>query len=91
VATPPYKSIPVEPPQWLRHDREVLRFQAYFKEPVHDNPNENFRVRRLVILHHLDDNTTFVNEPKVENSGIIQGVFIKRHVIPKEDGSPYTW
>lgn len=75
----------------MKHDREVLRFYAYFKEAVHDNPSENFRVRKLVITHHLDDETTYVNEPKVENSGINQGVFIKRHKIPKPDGSLYTW
>jgi len=55
VATPPYKSIPAEPPVWVKHDRQVLRFMAYFKEHVHDNPTENFRVRKLVIMHHLDD------------------------------------
>ena len=91
VATPPYKSIPAEPPVWVKHDRQVLRFMAYFKEHVHDNPTENFRVRKLVIMHHLDDQTTYVNEPKVENAGINQGPFMKRHVIPKEDGSPFMW
>jgi hypothetical protein len=91
VVTPPYKSIPAEPPAWVRHDREVLRFYAYFKEAVHDNPSENFRVRKLVVMFHLDDGTTFVNEPKVENSGINQGVFLKRHAVPKPDGSPYSW
>lgn len=41
-------------------------------------------------MHHLDDQTTYVNEPRVENSGINQGPFMKRHKIPKPDGTPFT-
>ena len=88
--TPKNKAIPREPPAWLKFDRQVLRFYAYFQEAVHENPSEQFRVRKCVIQHFLEDETTYVFEPKIENSGIPQGVFIKRHRIPLGD-SHYKW
>lgn len=48
-------------------------------------------MRKCVINHYLDDDTTYISEPRVENSGIPQGVFVKKHRIPKGDGSHYTW
>ena len=45
-----------------------------------------------MILYHLDDDTIFINEPRVENSGLWQGQFVKRHTIPKPDGTGnYHW
>jgi hypothetical protein len=69
-------------PAWLKHDRQVLRFFAYFQEPVHENPKENFRVRHCVIYFYLEDGTMMVSEPKIENAGLPQGTFVKRHRIP---------
>lgn len=63
---------------WLKFDRMVLRFEAYFQEHVVEMPNENFRIRRCLIYYYLTDNTIHVNEPKIENSGIPQGIFIRR-------------
>ncbi len=58
-----------------------------------ESPNENFRVRKCVINYFLEDDTIFISEPKVENSGIPQSVFLKRHKVPRENGEPgtYTW
>ena len=57
-----------------------------------EDPNENFRVRKCVINYFLEDDTLYIHEPKIENSGIPQGVFLKRHQVPKPDGSGlYTW
>lgn len=72
-----------DPPAWLKHDRQVLRFFAYFQEPVHENPNENYRIRHCIIYFYLEDGTMQITEPKVENSGVAQGAFVKRHRIPK--------
>ena len=88
--TPKNYAIPRIPPVWLKYDRHVLRFYAYFQEAVNENPNENFRVRKCVIMHHLDDETSYVTEPRVENSGIPQGVFIKKHKVLK-DGGHLVW
>jgi EF-hand domain-containing protein 1 len=35
-------SIPRIAPQWLKYDRQVLRFFGYFQESVIENKNENF-------------------------------------------------
>jgi len=78
-------SRPGNAPAWLKHDRQVLRFFAYFQEPVHENPNENLRVRLCHILYYLEDGTMQVCEPKVVNSGIPQGVLIKRHRLPRPE------
>jgi hypothetical protein len=52
---------------------------------VHESANENFRVRNVRVLYYLEDDSMQVSEPKEENSGIPQGVFIKRHRVPKPD------
>jgi hypothetical protein len=70
-------------PAWVAYDRKVLRFYAYFKEAVFCSAMENYRVRKTVIYYYLEDHSIHVAEPKQENSGIPQGVFIKRHRIPK--------
>lgn len=75
---------PAIQPAWLKHDRQVLRFNAYFQEPVHENPKETYRIRPCTILLHLEDGTIMVSESKTENSGITQGTFVKRHRIPKQ-------
>jgi len=74
---------PAIAPAWLKHDRQVLRFSGYFQEAVHESPKENFRVRQCVVYYYLEDATMMVTEPKVENSGIPQGTFVKRHRIPR--------
>ena len=62
-------------------------FEGFFKEPVHESAAENFRVRNVRVLYYLEDDSMQVSEPKEENSGIPQGVFIKRHRIPKPDAA----
>ncbi len=71
-------------PFFVEKDRKVLRVYAYFKEAVVESANEEFRVRKCVILYYLVDGTLQVEEPRIPNSGIPQGVFIKRHRVVKE-------
>jgi hypothetical protein len=84
-------AIPQIAPQWLKHDRQALRFQGYFQEPVVENRDENYRIRNCTFLYYLEDDSMYITEPKVENSGIPQGVFLKRHRFEKPDGSLYHW
>ena len=74
--------VPRIQPPWLKYDRMVLRFEAYFQEHVVETPAENFRVRRCLIYYYLNDDTIHVNEPKIENSGIPQGIYVRRQLIP---------
>ena len=65
-------------PQWIKYDKNVLRFEGYFDEHVTESAYENWRVRPCTILYYLEDDTVHVIENKYENSGIPQGNFIKR-------------
>lgn len=79
---------PREQPAWLKHNRQVLRFEAFFQEKVEESALENFRYRHCVIMYYLEDGTLQISEPRIENSGVPQGAFIKRHVVPLPDGRP---
>lgn len=69
-------------PNFIANDKKVLRFGGYFLEAVHESNYENYRVRKCEVMYYLEDNTIQITEPKIENSGILQGNFVKRHRIP---------
>ena len=52
---------------------QVLKFNAYYKQTVHESQNEFFRVRPVDIYYYLEDDSIAVIEPHVENSGMPQG------------------
>mmetsp|Transcript_94051 Transcript_94051/g.166575 ORF Transcript_94051/g.166575 Transcript_94051/m.166575 type:complete len:635 (-) Transcript_94051:73-1977(-) len=76
-------------PAWLKHDKQVLRFYAFFQEAVSERVDENSRYRQCVITYAMEDGSVMITEPRVENSGIPQGQFLKRHRVPKADGSGF--
>jgi hypothetical protein len=79
-------------PGHLAFDKKVLKFDAYFKEAVHESPNEYYRVRPVEIYYYLEDDSIAVVEPVVENSGMPQGKLIKRQRLPKNDqGGTWHW
>ncbi|XP_024147728.1 EF-hand domain-containing protein 1 [Oryzias melastigma] len=79
-------------PAYVVLDKKVLRFNAFFKEEVLFSSSEEYRVRPVIICYHLEDDTMEVVEPKVENSGLDQGIRLTRHKIPKNDqGQCYLW
>lgn len=84
-------AIPKLAPKWLKHDRQALKFDLYFQEPVIESRDENFRVRKCTMFYYLEDDSMYITEPKIENSGIPQGVFLKRHKFEKPDGGHYHW
>jgi hypothetical protein len=45
------------------------------------------------MYYYLDDDTMHIIEKRVENSGIPQGVFLKRHKVPKPSNptESFTW
>jgi len=51
-------------------DKHVLRFYGYFKESTVETPLETYRIRKLIILFYLEDNSIHIIEPKQMNSGI---------------------
>lgn len=61
-------------------------------EAILYSPEEQYRVRPVVIYYYLEDDSICIIEPTVENSGIPQGKRIKRHQLPKnERGEHYHW
>jgi hypothetical protein len=77
-------------PDWVKLDKQVLRFNGYFKESVVELRNEHSRVRRLIIYYYLVDDTISINEEKEQNSGIAQGIFLKRGRVKKDENSFYN-
>jgi len=76
-------------PAWLKHDKQVLRFNGYFQEMVVERSDEQSRIRHVTLMYHMEDGTIRVSEPRVENSGIPQGSLLKRHRIPRPDGQGF--
>lgn len=70
-------------PAWVAFDRQVLCFDAYFQEAVHEKREEQYRIRQCKIYFYLEDDSIQVIEPRLKNSGIPQGTLIRRHRIPK--------
>uniref|UniRef100_A0A8C3U5H7 EF-hand domain containing 1 n=1 Tax=Catharus ustulatus TaxID=91951 RepID=A0A8C3U5H7_CATUS len=57
----------------------VLKFDAYFMEEVAMSPAENYRIRQVGLYYYLEDDSMCIIEPKVKNSGLLQGKLMKRH------------
>ncbi|NXG11865.1 EFHC1 protein, partial [Sakesphorus luctuosus] len=79
-------------PSYVAFDKQVLKFDAYFKEEVHTSAEEHYRIRQVGIYYYLEDDSMCVIEPVVKNSGLIQGKLMRRHRVPKNDqGDYYHW
>jgi len=63
-----------------------LRFYGFFKEAVVESNLENFRIRNVIILYYLEDDSCDIIEPRQDNSGIPQGQLIRRHRFPSPGG-----
>ena len=68
----------------------MLRFFGYFKEHVVESALENHRIRKVVICYYLEDSSIEIKEPKQSNSGTPQGQFLKRQVVNRHDGIPFS-
>jgi len=53
---------------------KVLKFKGWYKESIPEMPFEKYRIRYVDILYFLEDNSMIIIEPKVENSGLSQGI-----------------
>lgn len=83
-------TLPPQVPHDILTEKEVLRVMAFTKENVPESPVEATRVRKVEILLYTTDSTMEIKEPKLDNSGLPQGLFLKRHKIVKrtnEDGT----
>ncbi|XP_075960506.1 EF-hand domain-containing family member C2 [Anarhichas minor] len=69
-------------PSWVAFDKQVLCFEAFFQEAVPEAQHETYRIRKCKIYFHLEDDTVQVVEPEYKNSGIPQGILIRRQRVP---------
>lgn len=70
-------------PSYVALDGKVLRFDAFLKEDTPEIPAEGYRIRKFQIFYFLVDDSIRVSEMRVENSGLAQGTFLKRHRCPR--------
>lgn len=64
-------------------NKATLQFTGYFEEPVEQSRLETRRTRHLDIRLYLEDNSLEIIEPKQRNSGMVQGIFLKRKCLHK--------
>jgi len=69
-------------------DETVLRFLGYSIEQVLESPDETQRVRKLSLVFHCADETLLLREAAQINSGMTQGVVLKRQRVPTQFTDP---
>jgi hypothetical protein len=74
-----------EPPVY----NPVLRFFAYFRETVTESNEEDQRVRYVRIHVFLEDDTVMIEEYRVRNSGMEQGLLLRRMRALNAKAHPY--
>ncbi|XP_033239499.1 EF-hand domain-containing family member C2-like [Drosophila pseudoobscura] len=78
----PPRSGPRMPP-WLAYDKKVLCFSAYFKQTLQEVYHAPYLIRKVKIYFYLEDGTLEIYEPRVDNSGIVQGCVVHRQRVQK--------
>ncbi|XP_046966018.1 EF-hand domain-containing family member C2-like [Vanessa cardui] len=68
-------------PTWIMYDKNILRFQAFFQQTLHEMRSGAHILRKVEIFFFLEDGTIKVIEPKTDNSGLSQGTLIRRQRI----------
>eukprot|EP00286_Rhodomonas_abbreviata_P009235 CAMPEP_0181324586 /NCGR_PEP_ID=MMETSP1101-20121128/20444_1 /TAXON_ID=46948 /ORGANISM="Rhodomonas abbreviata, Strain Caron Lab Isolate" /LENGTH=645 /DNA_ID=CAMNT_0023432783 /DNA_START=141 /DNA_END=2078 /DNA_ORIENTATION=+ len=74
-------------PSFVGLDGKVLRFFAQMTDNVPEARSDSFRDRQFTILYFLVDDSIQVIEQRKHNSGYMQGVFMKRHKVPRAGGA----
>jgi hypothetical protein len=80
-----------EPPRWATEEHEAtLSFGGYFREAADASASDTPpRIRVCTLTYHVGDGTALVYERPQVNSGIPQGVLLKRHRIRKPTGAGF--
>ncbi|XP_033227774.1 EF-hand domain-containing family member C2-like [Belonocnema kinseyi] len=68
-------------PPWLAFDGQRLMFKGYFQETVHERWKSSLQIRTVNISFFLEDGTMKISEPVTDNSGIEQGLIVRRQRI----------
>ena len=70
-------------PSFIENDRRVLLFNAYYEEEVLQSAVEERRVMICDVFFYVEDGTIEIIQTKQENSGIPQGVYLRRSKVEK--------
>lgn len=70
-------------PSFVELDGKVLRFIAQSTDYVPESLNEPVRKREYTIQYFLVDDSIQIIEQRTSNSGYTQGVFMRRHRVPR--------
>ena len=70
-------------PSFIENDRRVLLFNAYYEEEVLQSAIEDKRVMFCNVFFYVEDGTIEIIQTKQENSGIPQGVYLRRSRVEK--------
>jgi EF-hand domain-containing protein 1 len=74
-------------PAFVTNKDQLCNFTAYFTENVPENLEESRRIRVVDITLYVTDNSIEIREPFQPNSGLVQGKFLRRHLVKKPDGT----
>ena len=74
-------------PPFLEHDRRVLLFSTYYEEDILESAIEEKRIHTCEMYFYVEDGTMEIIETKQENSGIVQGQFLRRGRVLKPESS----
>ncbi|XP_068987000.1 EF-hand domain-containing family member C2-like isoform X1 [Bombus flavifrons] len=80
-----------ELPPWIAYDGQRLMFKAFFQETVNERWKATYQIRVVNISFFLEDGTMKISEPSVDNSGLEQGVLLRRQRIPMPDPVRYRY
>ncbi|XP_076290221.1 EF-hand domain-containing family member C2 [Lasioglossum baleicum] len=80
-----------ELPSWIAFDGQRLMFKAFFQETVEERWKTAYQVRTVIISFFLEDGTMKINEPPTDNSGLEQGVLLKRQRVPMPNPARYRF
>ncbi|XP_050598215.1 EF-hand domain-containing family member C2-like isoform X2 [Bombus affinis] len=80
-----------ELPPWIAYDGQRLMFKAFFQETVNERWKVAYQIRVVNISFFLEDGTMKISEPSVDNSGLEQGVLLKRQRIPMPNPVRYRY
>jgi hypothetical protein len=72
-------------PRWITFGDDCLNFMAWTSEDVVFSNEESIRYRKFQISYFLADSKIVIQEQKFENSGIDQGIFLKKQKVPAND------
>ncbi|XP_074113019.1 EF-hand domain-containing family member C2 [Cotesia typhae] len=78
-------------PPWLAYDGQRLMFKAFFQQSDQERRESGRQIRVVTISFFLEDGTMKIVEPSVNNSGLEQGVLVRRQRIPMPDPVKYRF